>query len=128
MKSFKFVLLLLSLTFLFSSCGKDEKTKAELLQDGVWKTLDFKFLGVSSIEDCNKDDTWTFGETIVKLGVGSTQCDDEDVDEEYTYTFSSDGLSLSFDGQVFTVVTLTESSLIFSTDTIFGPAVFELGK
>jgi hypothetical protein len=113
---------------LVMSCSKDDKTPAELLQDGVWKLKDAKLGGLSVIEACQKDDTMKYGPTEVTTSVGAIKCDASDVDEVNKYTLSADGKTITSDGEVLTVVTLTESNLTLSTVTIFGAASIDLVK
>ncbi len=127
MNSLKLSFLLILGVFL-ASCSKDEKTNSELLQEGTWKLKDIKLVGQSVIEDCQKDDTWKFTATTVSSNVGTKKCDASDVNEEFTYTLSSDQKSITVDGETSTIATLTESNLTLSTTSIFGVISLEFTK
>lgn len=127
MNSLKLSFLLILGVFL-ASCSKDEKTNSELLQEGTWKLKDIKLVGQSVIEDCQKDDTWKFTATTVSSNVGTKKCDASDVNEEFSYTLSSDQKSITVDGETSTIATLTESNLTLSTTSIFGVISLEFTK
>lgn len=127
MKFLKFSYLFI-IPALIMSCSKDEKTPAELLQDGTWKVKDIKLVGISVIEDCDKDDTIKYGPTKYTSSVGTIKCDPTDVNEEIAYTLSADGKTITSDGEVSNVVTLTENNLTLSTATFLGTITFELSK
>lgn len=119
---------LLVFGLLLASCSKDEKTSAELLQDGTWKLGDIKITGLSVAEACDKDNTWKFGATTVAQNYGALKCDSSDIDENVPYTLSADGKTLTIDGEVGTITTLTESNLSLSVVSIFGTVSFDLVK
>ncbi len=127
MKLLKFSFLFIFGLFL-ASCSKDEKTNAELLQDGTWKLKDIKLAGQSVMEDCNKDDTMKFSATKISSNVGTVKCDTTDVNEELSYTLSADQKTITVDGETSTITTLTETNLTLSTPSIFGAISLELTK
>lgn len=103
---------LLSLTFMFSACKKDNEmsVKTELLTSGLWKisalTIDpafpiydneFNIIGTTNdyfamMDNCEKDDTRTFktDKTMI-IDDGLTKCDSSDPQKVTgTWNFNSD--------------------------------------
>ncbi len=127
-------LSVLSLTFLFSSCQKDDDVtvNTDLLTSSIWKmtavTVDpafptFDYEGnitgstndfFSMIEDCLKDDTYSYNaDKSLVLDEGASKCDNSDPQKVTgSWSFNSDEttLTITFDGypQTMTIIELTD--------------------
>ena len=112
----------LALSLSFSSCSKKSSdpaptlTPLQILQSHPWKLSSTKMMGVESIEECEKDDVTTFKTDLTySEDAGSVKCDPSDSQTETgAYALSSDGKTLTLDGDELTVVTLTDSKLEIS--------------
>lgn len=132
-------LFLASFVLIFAaSCSKDDNesgpSKSELLTSSAWKydtagidansdgSIDTP-LPDGSVEDCDKDNTFTFqsGGTGI-ADAGATKCDSAEAQTvNFNYTLNSNGTVINFPDTVITgisgdvsVLTLTSSKLVLS--------------
>lgn len=111
MKTNFFLLILFFIFTVISSCTKDTIKPLQILMTGTWKYKDIVYNNASVIKDCDKDDTFNFGETIVKYSEGNVICDPSSPAKEiYEYTLSTDGKTLTVDGKE-ADVTITQTNL-----------------
>jgi len=123
LKTFSLMLAAASIT----ACGKDDnptpgKTKTELITQAAWK---FETEGIDldkngtieapsgEVDDCNKDDVFTFntGGTGIR-DEGTTKCEGTDPQSEaFVWQFKDSEKELEFDGHLFKLHTLNETSL-----------------
>jgi hypothetical protein len=120
----------------FNSCVKDE---ADISIIGIWHLSDLKTdkdgdgIYTSVIEECQKDDTATFGEGGEYIGdSGSVKCHEFDAQSILgTWLLSEDGTELSFtvDGNTITsdVITLSKHIMILRV-TDFGSIYEDLSE
>jgi len=130
MKSFNFILAILSAAvILFTACKKDSnnaKTKTDFLVQGSWKFDNATVSGsdVSSlIQSCQKDNTITFalGGTGT-LGEGATKCNATDSQSRsFNWSLTANETLLHVTATLFTggssdfnVVTLDDNQLVLS--------------
>lgn len=138
------ILSLLSVTFMFSACKKDDETssKTKLLTGSSWKMTaftmepgfpifdeNFNIIGYSTdmfadMDTCEKDDTHKFNtDQSVITDEGATKCDSSDPQKTNgTWSFNSDetGITITEDGlsETVTILELTDKVLKFkSTET-----------
>jgi len=110
-------LSLLSITFLFSACKKDDEaiTKTDLLTSGSWKmtalTIDPAFPTFDNegnitgstndlfamMEDCSKDNIYSFNtDKTLSLDEGASKCDNSDPQKSTgSWSFNSDETTLT---------------------------------
>ncbi len=127
-------LSVLSLTFLFSACQKDDDVtvNTDLLTSSIWKmtafTVDPAFPTFDNegnitgstndlfamMDDCSKDDTYSFNtdKTLI-IDEGASKCDNSDPQKVTgSWSFNSDEttLTITFDGdpQTMTIIELTD--------------------
>jgi len=111
--------LTISLTFIVSSCKKDDESlsKKELLTLNKWKYSSFKYNGIAeNLDICELDDivifssnnTYSWNPTAVK-------CDLDEIIFTGNWTLSSDEKIFTFDGAVVTIVELSAKKLVIST-------------
>ena len=140
-----FIISLLSLTLIFSSCSKDEEElsqKTELLTKSAWKMTAYtvepgfptfdnegNITGSTNdifamLDNCEKDDTHKFNsDKSLITDEGMTKCDSSDPQKTNgTWIFNVDETSLTIteegESQIVTIVELTQSVLkIKSTET-----------
>lgn len=125
MKKINLILLLSAVILSVSSCKKDDdatpatttttttktKTNSELLI-GVWKFTSFTENGTEDSEACEKDDTEEFkANNVVVSNPGTVKCEDDDAIENDTYALSTDQKSLTLDGDIWTITSITETTL-----------------
>jgi hypothetical protein len=126
MKTGKFLTLFaFALMMSVSFCKKDESntvTPKEMLTSKSWKMTSMKVNGMEILEDCTKDDIMTFAGTgTYSTSVGTITCYDGETNNSGTWTLSSDGKTLTVDGDPYSVV-ITETQLVATyvdgTDTM----------
>jgi hypothetical protein len=125
---------LLSMTFLFSACKKDDEviTKTDLLTSGAWKatalTIDPAFPTFDNegnitgstndlfamMEDCSRDDIISFkADKTLIMDEGASKCDNADPQKNSgSWSFNSDETTLTItvdgDPQTMTIMELTD--------------------
>jgi len=121
------------LLFVFSSCNKEKvKSKTDLLTQKAWKIQKLETKeGNNPWEDdfptwdaCSKDDRYVFrANNTYEFNEGLTKCDPSDpqIIDTGTWSFTNNETKLLIDGDEFTIVSLTDSNLILSSqETIQG--------
>ncbi|MCT4636370.1 MAG: lipocalin family protein [Bacteroidales bacterium] len=121
----KFVILgtiMISMLLIFTNCKKDDdddKTKKEMITAKSWKYKTItKADGSSMLEDCEKDDKFTFSSGGVYTNDPSTvKCDNDDATKTGTWTLSADEKTFTIvegnDTNALTVVSVKENELVF---------------
>jgi len=121
------------LLFVFSSCNKEKvKSKTDLLTQKAWKIQKLETKeGNNPWEDdfptwdaCSKDDRYVFrANNTYEFNEGLTKCDPSDpqIIDTGTWSFTNNETKLLIDGDEFTIVSLTDSNLILSSqETVQG--------
>jgi hypothetical protein len=116
MKTLKFLIFIVfALAMSVSSCKKDDSnssTPKGILTSKSWKLSSLKINGVETIEDCNKDDIMTFAANgTYTTTVGAITCYDGETNTSGTWSLSSDGKTLTVDGDAYSSV-ITESKVV----------------
>jgi hypothetical protein len=130
MKSFNFVLIILSAAVIFfTNCKKDSnntKTKTDFLVQGSWKFDNATVSGTdvsSTIQPCQKDNTITFAlGGNGTLNEGATKCNAADSQSRaFTWSLTANETLLHVNDTLFTggssdfnVVTLDDNQLVLS--------------
>ncbi len=72
--------LMLALVFVGTSCKKDEvKTSQDLIAAHSWKMTGYTIAGISDLDDCEKDDIYTFDKDgEFQFDEGATKCFESD--------------------------------------------------
>lgn len=124
--------LLLAVVFLGTSCKKDdEKTSEDLIAAHSWKMTGYTIANISDLDDCSKDDIYTFDKDgTYKFDEGATKCDDGDP-QQYTgtwaiststtpetLTITLDGVSLPIDESKITE--LTANKMVLTVEFTLG--------
>lgn len=119
----KKTLLVLSMivgsALIFNSCKKDDDASASTNTEkitGTWTASDLILGGQSlwsSVEDCSKDDNYTFkADGTGTFDEGATKCDPDDPQSEpATWKFIDNETKLVLDGDTSTILELTNNSL-----------------
>jgi len=112
MKRVKYLIVLMfALTLGLTSCTKDEAKIASK----TWKVVSMKMNETEMIQECDKDDVFTFTDDgKYTANPGTNKCDTDDVTKTGSWSLSDDGKSLVLDGVTCSVVELTKKSFIFS--------------
>lgn len=118
MKTNKIVMIVAVAAIAFSACKKDDddsSTKSEMIL-GNWSPTDILLNGTSLwelMDDCDKDDTYTFkadGSTLYDQG--AQKCDpDDDQTEIDVYKLLENDTKILFEGDTLDILTLTNSVL-----------------
>lgn len=111
----------LALTTLFS-CKKDDETKTnkDYLTSHTWTPSSYAMSVEGTnidtpAEDCEKDDKLSFSADMKYIfNPGDVICEDDEVIETGTYTLSSDQKTITFDGEVWTITSISDSQLVLS--------------
>lgn len=117
MKKTLFIALLL-ISFIVSSCKKDEasKSKSEMLTGAKWNISSLKINGVAEVmEDCSKDDFIIFasGGTCT-FNPGTIKCYSGEAIDTTIWSLSSDEKNFTLEGTTWTIVELTQSRFVIS--------------
>jgi hypothetical protein len=123
MKSINYlVLFVFALTMSVSSCKKDSSntlTPKEMLTAKSWKLSSYKLNGVEAMDDCLKDDIIAFAANGTYSNiVGAITCYDGEINYSGTWTLSSDGKTITLDGDP-SSIEIMESKLVI-TQTLSG--------
>ncbi len=124
------------LATLLVSCNKDDKddspkelTKSELLTTGSWKFDKFTASGIHLALGCYHDNTITFSPNTATIAEGANQCTPPSPSTPFNWSFKSNQTQLStatpiFTGgsTEFTIVTLTETSLVLTQNWAVPPS------
>jgi hypothetical protein len=118
MKSINCLLLVIfALTITVSSCKKDALTPAEMLTAKSWKYSTMKYNGtLQTIESCQMDDILTFKtDGTYSYNVGSSTCYTGQTSYTGVWSLSTDGKSITVDGDVATVV-ISKSKVVVTVN------------
>jgi len=112
MKKVKYLIVLMfALTLGLTSCTKDE-TK---IASKTWKAVSMKVNGTEMIQECDKDDVFTFTDDgKYTIDPGTNKCTTSDVTETGSWSLSDDGKTFKLNTFNYSVVELTKTSLILS--------------
>lgn len=126
------------LLFVFSSCNKEKvKSKTDLLTQKAWKIQKLETKeGNNPWEDdfptwdaCSKDDRYVFrANNTYEFNEGLTKCDPSDpqIIDTGTWSFTNNETKLLIDGDEFTIVSLTDSNLILSSQETVQGITFQI--
>jgi hypothetical protein len=139
--------LLLCAVLLATSCSKDDETPSRkaILTAKAWKIskVEVKVNGTTSdftvffLEDCNKDNSFTFQENgTYKDDVGTDDCDGDEANSTGTWSLSSDEKTLTIttdgDAETWNINSIDSNKIVIespeTTDDIDGDGDEETGS
>ena len=134
-----FSTVFIAINFLLSSCQQDDnlvlKTKTQLATQGSWSfekaTTGSPAADISaSIPACYKDNVVSFTSSTNGTVLNPVPCTPDTTPATFTWSFQSGETVLALNAPLFpggstnfTIVSLTETSLVISQDVIVPPAV-----
>lgn len=116
-------LILLFTILSLSSCETDNEevlptnTTSDILKAHSWKISSSTKNGVNNLKDCEKDNTFDFKENnVLSLNPGTNKCDKDETSTTEIYALSTDQKTLTFDGDAWTITSITTDKLVLSSN------------
>ena len=125
-------ILMLALVFVGTSCKKDdEKTSKDFLTANSWKMTGYTIAGISDLDDCDKDDIYTFDKDgKFHFDEGATKCFEAGFQQltgnwAISTSTSPETLTITYDASAkpideAKITELTESKMVLTVEFMLG--------